>query len=145
MFRTVVKTASLKERSELPASQRRKEPTASSPYACAGRPQGSCYRPSQSCELFPRGSMRSAPLGAGKARLAHCHSPFARARIMNVKKDEDVFEDESCAFRAKHANTEFYLNRVAFPSGSGLCGPQIEQRNVTKLDAKTIAPVYPRQ
>ena len=64
---------------------------------------------------------------------------------MNVKKDEDAFEDDNGAFWAHPADMELCLNRVAFPSGSGLCGPQFEQRNVAKLDAEAIAPVYPHQ
>ena len=64
---------------------------------------------------------------------------------MNVKKDEDVFKDDSCAFHAQPADTEMCREELFSSSGYGLCGPRIKQRNVAKLDAETIAPVYPHQ
>ena len=42
---------------------------------------------------------------------------------MNIKKDEDVFEDDSGAFRAQPADMEMCLMELQIPQAAGSAGP----------------------
>ena len=61
---------------------------------------------------------------------------------MNIKKDDNVFDDDCGAFRAQTATTRSCVSKSCFPSGSRLCNPPA-QRNIANSDTVAITPLYP--